>query len=207
MHNKIYPYAGFWRRVAAALIDSLIIAIPFLLVAGLLLASLIPATLSVTSAASAAGTEATLPPELAASWNWRMSFLQLLVFLVNWLYFACMESGPHQATWGKRLLGIKVVGADGKRISFARATGRRFASYVSAILLDFGFFMAGFTKKRQALHDLMADTYVVQKEYQSAEPLPELPFNKGGLIASILVLVSPIILLVLLGILAAIVGS
>ena len=85
MHNKIYPYAGFWRRVAAALIDSLIIAIPFLLVAGLLLASLIPATLSVTSAASAAGTEATLPPELAASWNWRMSFLQLLVCILNQL--------------------------------------------------------------------------------------------------------------------------
>ncbi len=215
MHNKIYPYAGFWKRVAAALIDSLIIAIPCLLVAGLLLAPLIPSILSAISAASAAGTEATLPPELAASLNWRGYFLQLLNIVIYWLYFAYMESGPRQATWGKRALGIKVVGADGNRISFARATGRRFASYVSGIPMYFGFFMAGFTQKRQALHDLMADTYVVQKEYQSAEPLPELPFNKGGLIASILVLVSPIILIVLfpiilivlLGILAAIVGS
>jgi hypothetical protein len=105
-----------------------------------------------------------------------------------------MESGPRQATWGKRALGIKVVGADGNRISFARATGRRFASYVSGIPMYFGFFMAGFTQQRQAMHDLMAETYVVQKEYQPTEPLPALPFSKGGCIAGVLVAVSPFIL-------------
>ncbi len=198
MHNKIYPYAGFWKRVAAALIDRLILAIPCLLVAGLLLAPLIPSVLSAISAASAAGTKVNLPPDMVASLNWRGYFLQLLNIVIYWLYFAYMESGPRQATWGKRALGIKVVGADGNRISFARATGRRFASFVSGIPMYFGFFMAGFTQKRQALHDLMADTYVVQKEYQSTEPLSTLPFSKGGCIAGVLVAVSPFILFFLM---------
>jgi uncharacterized RDD family membrane protein YckC len=51
----------------------------------------------------------------------------------------------------------------GRRISFGRATGRFFAKYISATILMIGFVMAGFTEKKQALHDILAGTLVIRK--------------------------------------------
>ena len=50
----------------------------------------------------------------------------------------------------------------GQRISFAMANARFFGKAVSAVLLFSGFIMAGFTTRKQALHDLMAGTLVVR---------------------------------------------
>ncbi len=60
-------------------------------------------------------------------------------------------------------MSIVVTGIDGKRISFARATGRHFAKYISAFILGIGFIMAAFTAKKQALHDMIAETLVVNR--------------------------------------------
>jgi len=79
-----------------------------------------------------------------------------------WIYEAWMLSSPWQATVGKRALSIIVTGTGGQRISFARATGRHFAKYVSAFLLGIGFLMAAFTARKQALHDMLAETLVVE---------------------------------------------
>jgi uncharacterized RDD family membrane protein YckC len=62
------------------------------------------------------------------------------------------------------VLGLKVVDIDGNRISFGRATGRYFGKWLSAITLCVGFIMAGFTVKKQALHDLVAGTLVVMRD-------------------------------------------
>jgi uncharacterized RDD family membrane protein YckC len=56
-----------------------------------------------------------------------------------------------------------VTGLDGRRISFARATARHFAKYISTLILFIGFIMAAFTAKKQALHDLIAETVVVNR--------------------------------------------
>lgn len=81
--------------------------------------------------------------------------------LVGWLYFAGMESSDRQATIGKLALGIYVTDLYGDRISFARATLRYFAKFVSAITLMIGFLMASWTERKQALHDIIAQTIVV----------------------------------------------
>lgn len=81
----------------------------------------------------------------------------------GWLYFALLESSSSQATVGKMALSIKVTDLSGGRISFGRATGRYFGKFISGIILLIGFFMAGWTAKKQALHDMMADTLVVRK--------------------------------------------
>jgi hypothetical protein len=65
------------------------------------------------------------------------------------------------ATPGKKLLKINVVNLNGDRISFARATGRYFAKFFSAIIIGIGYVMAAFTGKKQALHDIIADTLVI----------------------------------------------
>ena len=95
----------------------------------------------------------------------------LLVIVLRWLYFALQESSAQQATLGKRAMGIKVVNAQGERIGFGRATGRHFGAALSYILCV-GFMLAGWTERKQALHDLIAGTFVVFKGVQPAEPLP-----------------------------------
>ncbi|OQX78511.1 MAG: hypothetical protein B6D61_05310 [Bacteroidetes bacterium 4484_249] len=63
----------------------------------------------------------------------------------------------------KMLLKIKVTDYDGNRISFARATGRYFGKIISAMIIMIGYIMAGFTDRKQALHDIMASCYVIKE--------------------------------------------
>jgi hypothetical protein len=93
-----------------------------------------------------------------------------IVALVGlWLYYALMESSELQATLGKRALGIKVTDLEGNRISFGRASVRLLGHIVSGITLGIGFAMAVFTNKRQTLHDKIAGTLVVGREWADEE--------------------------------------
>lgn len=82
--------------------------------------------------------------------------------ILIWQYYAFQESSSYQATLGKRALGLKVTDMKGKRISYGRATGRYYASFISALILCIGYVMIAFTKKKQALHDKIAETLVVR---------------------------------------------
>lgn len=84
-------------------------------------------------------------------------------FILHWLYFALLESSSKQATLGKMAIGIIVTDLNNNRISFGKATIRHFSKILSLVIFFIGFFMAGFTKKKQALHDIIADTLVVIK--------------------------------------------
>jgi uncharacterized RDD family membrane protein YckC len=83
--------------------------------------------------------------------------------ILNWLYYAIFESSSWQATLGKKALGLEVTDLAGNRISFGRATGRFFAKIISTLILFIGYIMAGFTEKKQALHDILAGTLVIRK--------------------------------------------
>ncbi|MEX0809473.1 MAG: RDD family protein [Dongiaceae bacterium] len=76
-------------------------------------------------------------------------------------YFVGFECSPYQGTLGKVTLGLRVTDLAGERIGPLRACVRYFAKYLSAALLMIGFFMAIFTRRRQALHDLIAGTVVI----------------------------------------------
>jgi len=130
------------------------------------------------------------------------SLLPLFTIALVWLYFAFMHSSARQATLGKMAFGIKVTDIEGGRISFLRATGRYFATWVSSILLAIGFLMAGFTARKQGLHDLMAGTLVVRAD---AEPESvqaggtTMPLGAGVLVVAVLLGPVPVV-----GLLAAI---
>jgi uncharacterized RDD family membrane protein YckC len=85
------------------------------------------------------------------------------IFFAHWLYEAAMLSSSWQATLGKRALGMVVTDLQGQRLSFAHATGRHFAKWLSTLTLFIGFVMAAFTDKKQALHDMVAGTVVVNQ--------------------------------------------
>lgn len=79
-----------------------------------------------------------------------------------WLYYAVLESSDKKATFGKRALDIKVIDSNNNKISFLRATIRYWSKFISALILLVGYIMAAFTPKKQALHDIIASTYVVK---------------------------------------------
>jgi uncharacterized RDD family membrane protein YckC len=154
-------YAGFWRRFAAWLIDTVLIS--------LVLYPLI------------------LIPTGLWSWEWgvpRLQFQESFVYFYNhyyqfsippskyWLltvfsyvpsalYFALFHASKKQATLGMRVLSLKVTDYEGKRISFARALGRYVASFVTAFTCGVGYLMIVFTRRKQALHDMISETYII----------------------------------------------
>lgn len=130
-HSRPRNYAGFLKRLVAIIIDGILLGV----------------VLSIVSSLLGFGYESPQGNSLS--------------IVLNWLYFAGMESSMGQATLGKKAMGIIVTDMDGRQISFWNATGRYFAKIVSAIILLIGFFMAGFTEKKQALHDILARTLVV----------------------------------------------
>ena len=89
--------------------------------------------------------------------------IAIISSIMQWLYFALMESSVWQATLGKKALGLSVTDLEGRRIGFGRATGRYFAKILSSLTLFIGYLMAGFTEKKQALHDMIAGTLVLRK--------------------------------------------
>jgi len=82
--------------------------------------------------------------------------------IIAWLYGALLESGPNQATIGKKALGLKVTNMEGERISFAQATGRHFGKLLSALIIFIGYLIMIWDEKKQTLHDKMANTLVVK---------------------------------------------
>ena len=88
-----------------------------------------------------------------------------------WLYFSLQESSAQQATLGKRAIGIKVTDLEGRRVSFGRATARYFSKILSGLICDVGFIMAGFTARKQGLHDMIASTLVVRTHPTGAQQL------------------------------------
>jgi uncharacterized RDD family membrane protein YckC len=78
-------------------------------------------------------------------------------------YFAWLTASERQRTFGKQLCGLKVQHAgSAERISLLRSIGRELAKFVSAAVLFIGFLLAGFTQRKQALHDMLASTVVVR---------------------------------------------
>ena len=73
-----------------------------------------------------------------------------------------MESSRRQATLGKMALGIRVTDLDGRRVSFARASGRWFGKILSSLIFGIGYLMVAFTEKKQGLHDMIAGTRVMR---------------------------------------------
>lgn len=144
-----FLFAGFWRRALAGIIDGIVLMIFTMVPATLLgllfgflfVGSLSPRDMEIMGQGIGGGVGA----------------------LIGWLYFAKMESSRHQATLGKKLLGLRVVDTQGRPINFAQATGRHFAKVLSLLTFYVGVYMMGWTKQKQALHDKIAGCLVLRR--------------------------------------------
>lgn len=142
-------YAGFWLRVWAGLID-----------ATLECAGALVLTVGLDFGLRWLGPRVGMTAATSAFFA-GMAFIVLLS-VGAWLYSALMESSPWQATLGKRAVGLQVLTSTGQRLSFGQATVRHLMKFLSLFTAAVGFMMSGWTKRRQALHDLPVDAIVVR---------------------------------------------
>jgi uncharacterized RDD family membrane protein YckC len=147
-------YAGFWKRFAAYLIDSTLLTIAALII-------LLPPLflLGFGAAMSEAGSDEAGPGMVLGMVVYLLGIG--VVFVASWLYHALMESSSKGATLGKMALGIRVTDMQGNRITFGRASGRYFGKFLSNLTFGIGYVIAGFTQRKQALHDMVAGCLVV----------------------------------------------
>ena len=152
-------YAGFWIRFGAIILDGLLSYIVVGLPLQIFQKSILPP-----------------PPTNPQDYNAAMAYFEaamplILMFtfihiIVDMLYYSIMESSTRQATLGKMACGLVVTDLQGDRISFGQAIGRYFAkSFISTFFtLCIGLMMAGWTEKKQALHDMICGTLVVRRD-------------------------------------------
>jgi uncharacterized RDD family membrane protein YckC len=161
--DTVTTYASFGARFVAMIIDYIIIGVlqgvvitPILAVMGLGIASQAQGgDLENLSDAEAIGLVGTLMAGIGTT--------LIVVWSISLLYFAILESSKSQASVGKMALGIKVTDTNGDRLNFGKALLRSVGKIISGMIMYIGYIMAAFTEKKQALHDMIANTIVVKK--------------------------------------------
>jgi len=130
-------YAGFWIRFGAQTIDFTIFA--------------------TLRAIDDVFFESQGPPEYTGIyWVW--------IFLMSafWPFYEIFFTGKFGATPGKMAFRIKVVNPDGSRVSYLKALGRFFGKFLSSLILNIGYIMAGIDVEKRALHDRICNTRVIR---------------------------------------------
>lgn len=151
-------YAGFWLRFVAYLIDLMLLGVVFVAIC-------IPLAMATGLGAALRGFHPDREPDPAMIFAFisSMWIVILVIVLGGWLYYAYCESSEWQATPGKKVLNLIVTDLNGNRISFGRASGRYFAKLITKLIpFGIGFIMAGFTERKQALHDMIASCLVLR---------------------------------------------
>ncbi|WP_158880843.1 RDD family protein [Rhodanobacter sp. L36] len=169
-------HAGFWKRVAAYILDFIILLIPSTIIQKMMGSDAAQETMKQTIMATPNDMQvfvAAYQQYYATMWP-----ALLIVTVVTWIYFAACESSTWQATVGKLALGIRVVDEQGGRISFLRATGRFFAKYLSSLIILIGFLMVAWTRRKQGLHDIICNTLVLNG--RASEFKPTAPSSTSG---------------------------
>ena len=162
-NDQTSNYAGFWLRFAAHIIDWAMLCVFYLI-------TFIPSILLIISFASRIEKSQSFHGFIVQGNFYHLGMilgivllLIILNFLAGWLYYALMEASRHQGTVGKIAVGIIVTNIQGDKVSFTQATGRYFAKIISNFTFYVGYIVAGFTDKKQALHDIIANCLVLKR--------------------------------------------
>jgi uncharacterized RDD family membrane protein YckC len=160
--------AGFWFRTSAYLIDTSMAFFP-----ASILASIVThgqsAALAATQAhalSSYTAAEAYVRAVAALAFTQGIWAFAIMV-LIYGIGSVVSEAGPHQATWGKRFLGLRAQDVSGSSLTHIQAGARFLAGTVSWLTLNLGHCMAMFRADHRALHDLIAHARVI------ADPMPK----------------------------------
>jgi len=152
-------YAGFWLRAMAYMVDIFLLG----LLATPLLALLLPADSERWRQYSELPLHEMLDPFSPAVLP-VMVVVMPVVLLCGWLYYALCESSSWQGTLGKKWLRLWVSDLEGRPVTFGRASARFFGKIITGFVpFGIGYFLAGFTARKQALHDILAGCLVLRR--------------------------------------------
>lgn len=137
-------YAGFFVRLAAFIVDSLIVG------AGLLV-------IKIPMWFASFGTDNLLQKDFIFEY----SVLDIVYYVLGVCYFALLTYYTG-ATLGKRLFHLRVISSEDRKptffeIAFRESVGR----FLSHVIVFVGYIMVGADKKKRGLHDILSDTYVI----------------------------------------------
>ncbi|MCU0470537.1 MAG: RDD family protein [Arcicella sp.] len=150
------------KRLLAFIIDALILSV----VLGILFSIL--STIGIFGAATAlSGSDGEISDAeglgMVAAMAGAGLGIQILSLALQIGYFTIMESSERQATIGKSAMGLIVADENGNRLDTQKALARNISRILSGMICLVGYFMAFFTEKKQALHDIIAKTNVYTK--------------------------------------------
>jgi uncharacterized RDD family membrane protein YckC len=163
-------YASFWERFGAAFVDGLVTSAVGYMILGAFGINFID-LFQITSKGM----------DPIATFGKNFYWASILSFVFDWFYFVQQEISEHQATLGKRLMGLIVTDINGERLGFWQASYRfvlkqifQVASLCSSFISQdvigtvmimslAGYLIQPFTKQKQALHDLIGKTLVYRK--------------------------------------------
>jgi len=141
----IVEYAGFWARFGAKTIDGLIIGVvsfAITMIGGIFLIR-----------------------AMGSSDDHGMLVIHMIMTLFQYLVAATYATwfvGKFGATPGKMACKLKIVTADGGKVSYGKALGRHFSEYLSVLTFMIGYLMSAFDAEKRALHDRMCNTRVIK---------------------------------------------
>lgn len=128
-------YAGFWIRFVAILIDGFVVGAVFAFPFRLYGRGRVFAVIAAFA---------------------------MLLYVAAWFVYFILMTGYKGQTLGKMVMRLKVYNQDFTKVTLATAAAREFSKILSALILFIGFIMAGFDERKQALHDKIANTYVIK---------------------------------------------
>ena len=151
MQNNDFEYVGFWPRVGAAIIDSIITVI-----------ITAPMLISIYGAGFYTNPDSPLiagPADFLIQW----AFPAVAVILF-WLH--------KRATPGKMAIAAQVVDArTGKKLTVGQAIGRYLGYFLAILPLFLGIIWVVFDPRKQGWHDKLAGTVVIRPKQRGAEPV------------------------------------
>jgi uncharacterized RDD family membrane protein YckC len=152
-------YAGFWLRLVAIIIDGIILSISSWIIIGPILA-----TMGIASGLSFMDLQNLDDPSMIIPTIMAMFGIAWIVgMVIDILYHSLMESSKFQGSIGKMALGLIVTDLNGQKLDFSKALVRNICKLISRFICFIGYIIAGFTEKKQALHDIIAGTLVMKK--------------------------------------------
>ena len=147
--------AGFWRRLAAGIVDMIVLSSVFGIlgtVVALVLRHPLPRL-------SQLGPDYVI--DMAVNGGLFATLGLAMLAILGFLYFFLFTTLRGQ-TFGKHMMRVKVIDAYGERPTMMRALVRTIAYLPSVVLLALGMLWIAFDREKRGLHDWIADTYVVK---------------------------------------------
>jgi uncharacterized RDD family membrane protein YckC len=156
------PYAGFWVRAAARIVDVVLILAVFNLV---YLADRLGEGAGLWTESGVGEGVGFSPSDVVRG----IFFLAFPIFYYVYLH------GNGGQTFGKMALKIKVVNEDGSPLDYSGAFLRWLAYFLCDLTLNIGYVWAAFDARKQGLHDKVCRTVVVRTGVPAPLPTREAP--------------------------------